>query len=90
MDLDYYFPSSTPFGGGSLSFNNATFISSFAGSFLSFVVSLDPNIKVDPINNITPEWPVYKGEEMRFNRTQYNTTDIRLATTDEALLERCR
>ncbi|KAK7032239.1 hypothetical protein VNI00_013197 [Paramarasmius palmivorus] len=85
LDLDYYYPT-----GKNLTFNNATFITSFGGSFMSFAVSLDPNIKVDPVNNITPEWPIYNGEEMKFNQTQENTTDIRLVTTDQALLERCR
>ncbi|KAK7025493.1 hypothetical protein VNI00_015927 [Paramarasmius palmivorus] len=83
LDLDYYYPI-----GKNLTFNNATFITSFGGSFMSFAVSLDPNIKVDPLNNISLHLngPVYNGEEMKFNQTQENTiTDIRLVTTDQAL-----
>ncbi|KAF7359803.1 COesterase domain-containing protein [Mycena venus] len=48
MDKSYYFPGDSP-----PPFNNAAFIDAFAQSFTSFIINLDPNIKVDP-TTITP------------------------------------
>ena len=57
---------------------------------MSFVISLDPNDKLDS-SNITPEWSKFsEGEsEMVFNRTG-NAADVRAATADPDLLARCR
>ncbi|KZP26477.1 alpha/beta-hydrolase [Athelia psychrophila] len=83
-DLAYYF---TSYG---TSWYNRDFITAFSGSFLDVVVSLDPNIKVDP-ENTTPEWNKWidNNTEMVFNRTAALEPDIRAASTDPGLLERC-
>jgi hypothetical protein len=65
MDLAYYFPShSAP------PFNNGAFINTFTQLFTSFIINLDPNIKVDP-TTITPHWNTFDiGDTgMLFNQT---------------------
>ncbi|KAI3607697.1 cephalosporin esterase [Moniliophthora roreri] len=86
LDIDYYFPT-----GKALSFNNTAFLNAFSQSFLSFVISLDPNVKVDPAN-ITPQWSLYSdgNTEMKFNKTADNEPNVTAITTDDNLLERCR
>ncbi|KAK1234053.1 hypothetical protein PQX77_002747 [Marasmius sp. AFHP31] len=71
-------------------FNNTDFVNAFAQSFVSFAVSLDPNVKVDP-SNITPQWDQYNlaGDEMVFNRTIDDLPDVRLVETRKDLLARC-
>src|ERR1700761_1122410 len=74
------------------SFNNATFIKSFAGAFLDMAKSGNPNIKSDPAN-ITPQWPLWSRnnqQEMLFNRTSAGLVDIRKFPTNESLVERCK
>ncbi|KAJ7152858.1 Alpha/Beta hydrolase protein [Mycena filopes] len=92
-DLQYYFPSlplDVPVLGYPEFFNNTVFINAFARSFISFAISLDPNVKVAP--TITPRWDTWAdGErEMVFNRTEAGVPLVRARKTDEALLERCR
>ncbi|KIK58008.1 hypothetical protein GYMLUDRAFT_45569 [Collybiopsis luxurians FD-317 M1] len=87
MDVNYYFPHRGP-----VSFPNASFQASFSQSFLSFVISLNPNDKVDPKDDITPPWKTFfiGNTEMVFNVTAIgNTTDIHSTMTDPRLLERC-
>ncbi|KAH8113825.1 cephalosporin esterase [Phellopilus nigrolimitatus] len=84
-DVAYYFPGTT-----GPPFKNAQFSASFAGGFLGFVKSLDPN--EHPVANIiTPNWDLYvDGQtEMLFNRTEGFRPDIRPIKTDPNLLERC-
>ncbi|KAJ6463178.1 Alpha/Beta hydrolase protein [Mycena vulgaris] len=84
-DLAYYFPrGSTP------PFNNTDFINAFAQSFTSFVINLDPNIKVDP-TTITPQWDLFevKNTEMLFNMTA-GVPVVQPTATSDALLERCQ
>jgi len=85
-DVVYYFPgNSTP------PFDNATFINAFAQSFTSFIINLNPNLKVDP-TTFTPEWNMFKIEhtEMLFNKTADGVPVVQPMTTSDALLERCR
>ncbi|KAJ7503355.1 alpha beta-hydrolase [Mycena galericulata] len=84
-DVSYYFP-----GGTAPPYNNTAFINAFAQSFTSFIINLDPNIKVDP-TTITPKWNLYEigNTEMLFNETAAGQPDVRPITTSNALLERC-
>ncbi|KAJ7077237.1 Alpha/Beta hydrolase protein [Mycena epipterygia] len=85
-DVVYYFPgTSTP------PFNNTAFIDAFAQSFTSFIINLDPNIKVDP-TTITPKWNTYsiQNTEMLFNKTAAGVPVVQPITTSDALLERCQ
>ncbi|KAJ7195241.1 Alpha/Beta hydrolase protein [Mycena pura] len=86
-DLDYYFTSR-----GVPGFNNAEFIDAFAQSFTSFIINLDPNIKVDP-TTITPFWNKFDvgNTEMLFNRTAAapGAPVVQPITTSSTLLERC-
>ncbi|KAJ6577831.1 Alpha/Beta hydrolase protein [Mycena capillaripes] len=86
-DVPYYFPgTSTP------PFNNTAFINAFAQSFTSFIVNLDPNIKIDP-TTITPAWNTFdvQNTEMLFNQTAVNGSPVvEPIMTSDALLERCQ
>ncbi|KAJ7455064.1 Alpha/Beta hydrolase protein [Mycena latifolia] len=91
-DLPYYFPSigiDVPELDFPI-FNNTAFINAFAQSFISFAISLDPNIKVDP-TTITPPWRKWSSGhmEMLFNKTDADVPDVRPVRTSDALLERC-
>ena len=69
------------------SFNNATFIKSFAGAFFDMAKS---GRKSDPAN-ITPQWPLWSRhdqQEMLFNRTDAGLVVIRKFPTNESLVER--
>ncbi|KAJ7319041.1 Alpha/Beta hydrolase protein [Mycena albidolilacea] len=84
-DIVYYFPgTSTP------PFNNTDFINAFTQSFTSFIINLDPNIKVS--NTITPHWNMFNDDhtEMLFNMTAAGAPVVRQITTSNALLNRCR
>ncbi|KAJ8083145.1 hypothetical protein PM082_009014 [Marasmius tenuissimus] len=83
-DVNYYFPS-----GRTLPFNNTDFQKAFSQSFLSFVISLNPNAKFDP-SNITPRWNHFSElrSEVVFNRTG-DAADVHVATVDSNLLKRC-
>ncbi|KAJ7235638.1 alpha beta-hydrolase [Mycena haematopus] len=85
-DLAYYFP-----GGVAPPFNNTDFINAFAQSFTSFIINLDPNIKVDP-TTITPHWNKFDilHTEMLFNKTADGAPVVHAITTSNALLERCK
>ncbi|KAF4597038.1 hypothetical protein EYR40_007488 [Pleurotus pulmonarius] len=85
VDQAFYFPS-----GRTPAFKNTAFIISFAGAFVDFATSLDPNEKIDS-GNITPLWSKYLAGhgEMLFNRTANGRPDIRAITTSAALLQRC-
>ncbi|KAJ6534884.1 Alpha/Beta hydrolase protein [Mycena capillaripes] len=85
-DLAYYFPE-----GSAPPFNNTAFINAFVQSFTSFIINLDPNIKVDP-TTITPHWKNFDAQhtEMLFNKTADGVPVVRPITTSAALLERCR
>ncbi|KAJ7616829.1 Alpha/Beta hydrolase protein, partial [Mycena polygramma] len=93
-DVLYYFPSITieipalvPPG----YFNNTVFINAFSQSFISFAISLDPNIKVNS-TSITPTWNKWNvGQtEMLFNKTDANVPVVQPVTTSNALLTRCQ
>ncbi|KAJ7649060.1 alpha beta-hydrolase [Mycena polygramma] len=93
VDAEYYFPSLLvdfpeiviPI------FNNTAFIDAFAQSFISFAISLDPNIKLDP-RTITPKWSRWSAgkTEMLFNKTDTNLPLVRAVRTSDALLKRCQ
>ncbi|KAJ7238019.1 Alpha/Beta hydrolase protein [Mycena rebaudengoi] len=84
-DVRYYFPSQGP-----LDFPNSIFINAFAQSFTSFIISLDPNVKVD-LTTITPPWSLYSegNTDMLFNRTASGVPVVEPTTTPDDLLERC-
>ncbi|KAJ6577932.1 Alpha/Beta hydrolase protein, partial [Mycena capillaripes] len=57
-DIQYYFPSTAidaPNIATAPIFNNTAFIDAFTQSFISFAISLDPNIKANP-TSLTPKW----------------------------------
>ncbi|KAJ7627839.1 Alpha/Beta hydrolase protein [Mycena polygramma] len=93
VDAEYYFPSLLvdfpeiviPI------FNNTAFIDAFAQSFISFAISLDPNIKLDP-STITPKWSRWNAgkTEMLFNKTDTDLPLVWAARTSDALLKRCQ
>ncbi|KAF7980340.1 hypothetical protein HWV62_38769 [Athelia sp. TMB] len=84
-DIPYYFTS------GGQPFPSPEFISSFSGSFLDVILSLNPNVHFDPANK-TPHWPLWSldHEEMLFNKTESGKPLIRIVKTDDGLLERCK
>ncbi|KAL0065737.1 hypothetical protein AAF712_007220 [Marasmius tenuissimus] len=94
QDLSYYWPSFLTSPENPLPrlgrFNNTNFIDAFAQSFISFAISLNPNVKVDP-STITPQWDLYDlaNNKMMFNKTVDDLPDIRLVGTSEDFLERC-
>ena len=72
-------------------FDNPEFDASFAGAFMGFVKSMDPN--VHPVKDvITPEWALHieGNTEMLFNKTESNEPNIHPFSTDPQLLERCK
>ncbi|KAJ7791801.1 alpha beta-hydrolase [Mycena olivaceomarginata] len=72
-------------------FNNAAFINAFAQSFTSFIINLDPNIKVDP-TTITPHWNKFDigDTEMLFNQTAVDGLPVvQPIETSFGLLGRC-
>ncbi|KAJ7056822.1 Alpha/Beta hydrolase protein [Mycena amicta] len=83
-DVVYYFP-----GGSTPPFNNTSFINAFAQSFTSFIINLNPNIKVS--NTITPLWGTFNvgNTEMLFNRTAAGLPQVQPIVTDSKLLQRC-
>ncbi|KAJ7234481.1 alpha beta-hydrolase [Mycena rebaudengoi] len=85
-DFAYYFPMGNP-----PPFNNPSFVNAFAQSFTSFVINLDPNIKVDP-TTITPRWNpfAFGNTEMLFNKTEAGVPVVRPITTSNDLLRRCQ
>jgi hypothetical protein len=103
LDVPYYFPTfvhalgllfltdPSLYSGRSVGFNNPSFISAFASSFVSFAVNLNPNEKVGQ-PTITPSWSKWtgRGEEMLFNRTGAGAPLVEAFTTDSALRARCR
>ncbi|KAJ6520815.1 Alpha/Beta hydrolase protein [Mycena vulgaris] len=84
-DLAYYFPGAT-----TPPFNNTDFINAFAQSFTSFIINLDPNIKINP-TTITPQWDLFevRNTEIIFNMTA-GVPVVQPITTSDALLERCQ
>ncbi|KAJ7470993.1 Alpha/Beta hydrolase protein [Mycena latifolia] len=86
-DIIYYFPDS---GTSTPTLNNTAFSNAFTQSFISFAISLDPNVKVDPAT-ITPHWNLFDvgNTEMLFNATAAGVPDVRAIKTSNALLERC-
>ncbi|KAJ7216264.1 Alpha/Beta hydrolase protein, partial [Mycena rebaudengoi] len=85
-DLAYYFPNGNP-----PPFNNPTFINAFAQSFTSFIINLDPNVKVDP-TMISPRWSPFAlgNTEVLFNKTEAGVPVVRPITTSNDLLLRCQ
>ncbi|KAJ7255586.1 Alpha/Beta hydrolase protein [Mycena rebaudengoi] len=85
-DIAYYFPA-----GNAPPFNNPAFINAFAQSFTSFIINLDPNIKVDP-TTITPRWDpfVFGSTQMLFNKTEAGAPVVQPITTSNDLLLRCQ
>ncbi|KAJ3874649.1 hypothetical protein F5051DRAFT_455127 [Lentinula edodes] len=91
MDISYYFPSTGPIT-SPITFQSPHFSAAFSQSFLSFVISLHPNNKMNPWEDMTPPWPMYPiaDMEMVFNKTAVgNGTDIHLVQVDDGLLQRC-
>ncbi|KAJ6577949.1 hypothetical protein B0H19DRAFT_1229904 [Mycena capillaripes] len=93
-DIQYYFPSTAidaPDIATAPIFNNTAFIAAFAQSFISFAISLDPNIKVNP-TSLTPKWNKWEvgHTEMIFNKTEADVPLIKPGKTSDVLLERCR
>ncbi|KAJ3526789.1 hypothetical protein NMY22_g10029 [Coprinellus aureogranulatus] len=85
-DVAYYYPSN-----GAPAWSHLDFDRAFSESFPNFVLTGDPNIKVE--SNILPPWRKWtslRGSrvEMVFNRTEDFMPDIRESETDEALLRR--
>lgn len=78
-------------------FNHPSFLTSFPESYLSFVISQDPNVKLSQ-GDIKPPWSKFgygggerlAGREMMFNRTEAGELDITEVATDGGLAERCR
>ncbi|KAJ7455518.1 Alpha/Beta hydrolase protein [Mycena latifolia] len=64
-DIVYYWPSI-----GTPEFQNTAFINAFAQIFMSFAISHDPNVKIDPAS-LTPHWKKWdeRQTEMLFNET---------------------
>ncbi|KAJ7259567.1 Alpha/Beta hydrolase protein [Mycena haematopus] len=88
-DTINYFPTFEEFD-AVLRFNNTDFINAFTQGFVSFAVNLDPNAKLRP--SIAPTWRKWSRgaeTEMVFNKTEFNTPDIKLMNTSSALLARC-
>ncbi|KAJ7241607.1 Alpha/Beta hydrolase protein [Mycena rebaudengoi] len=85
-DIAYYFPA-----GNAPPFNNPAFINAFAQSFTSFIINLDPNIKVDP-TTITPRWDpfVFGNTQMLFNKTEAGAPVVQPITTSNDLLLCCQ
>ncbi|KAJ7711382.1 alpha/beta-hydrolase [Mycena metata] len=85
-DVPYYFPSIV-----APLFQNTSFINAFAQSFTLFGISLDPNVKIDPMT-ITPPWKKWemRHTEMLFNSTATGLPLVEPVETSDALLERCR
>ncbi|KAF8630785.1 hypothetical protein AX15_002716 [Amanita polypyramis BW_CC] len=87
-DIVYYFPSVGD-ALGALAFPNKSFVDAFGEAFTDFAFSLDPNIKVDPMN-ITPRWDRWHGKfEMLFNKTETDTPLLKEFVSSAAVLERC-
>ncbi|KAJ7227700.1 Alpha/Beta hydrolase protein [Mycena rebaudengoi] len=86
IDIAYYFPTGNP-----PPFNNPSFVNAFAQSFTSFVINLDPNIKVDP-TTITPRWNpfAFGNTEMLFNKTEAGVPVVRPIPTSNDLFLRCQ
>ncbi|THH10732.1 hypothetical protein EW146_g8276 [Bondarzewia mesenterica] len=72
-------------------YNNIAFINAFSESFLSFAISLDPNVHVNP-SDIKPTWATWGlySTEMLFNKTESGTPVVQPFETDAGLLERCK
>ncbi|KAJ6577948.1 Alpha/Beta hydrolase protein [Mycena capillaripes] len=93
-DIQYYFPSTAidaPDIATAPIFNNTAFIDAFTQSFISFAISLDPNIKVNS-TSLTPKWNKWEvgHTEMIFNKTEADVPLIKPGKTSDALLERCQ
>ncbi|KAJ3934689.1 MAG: Alpha/Beta hydrolase protein [Lentinula lateritia] len=82
-DVVYYFTSQ-----GTPEFNNTDFLTAFQTAFMSFVISQDPNDKLNP--TITPSWNLYSqgNTEMIFNKTIDGQPDVDVDSTDNDLLQR--
>jgi hypothetical protein len=71
------------------------FADSFAKSFFDFIISLDPNVKIDSTVK-TPHWPTYGSnsrhpKEMYFGQTpDGQRADIKVIDVNNDLLERCK
>ncbi|KAF9479662.1 alpha/beta-hydrolase [Pholiota conissans] len=84
-NMSFYFPSYA----ANHSFANPDFDNAFSEAFTDFAMSLNPNIKFDPMN-ITPLWKPWAGQnEMLFNKTTENQPDVRSITTAKDLIQRC-
>ncbi|THH19417.1 hypothetical protein EW146_g1764 [Bondarzewia mesenterica] len=72
-------------------YNNTAFINAFSESFMSFAISLDPNVHVDP-SDIKPTWATWglNSTEMLFNKTESGVPVVQPFETDAGLLERCQ
>ncbi|EIW83611.1 alpha beta-hydrolase [Coniophora puteana RWD-64-598 SS2] len=88
-DVPYYFTSSVRFFDGP-PIDNPSFTASFAQSFMSVVINLDPNDHINS-SDVTPQWKTWAqaNTEMLFNVTETNLTDIHAITTDPGMLARC-
>ena len=66
---------------------NADFQKAFARSYLDFIISTDPNVKIS--STITPNWPTWPSKEMYFGKTDAGEPDIKLVNRDVGQLARC-
>ncbi|KAJ7302879.1 hypothetical protein DFH08DRAFT_722570 [Mycena albidolilacea] len=85
LRLAHYFPSRS-----ALPFNNA-FINAFTQLFTSFIINLNPNIKVD-LTTITPHWNKFDigDTEILFNQTAVDGLPVvQPIETSLGLLEHC-
>ncbi|KAL1742074.1 Alpha/Beta hydrolase protein [Schizophyllum fasciatum] len=88
FDIGYYFPDLNQVF--PKTYNNSVFDSAFASTFTDFALAKDPNVKV--AEDVTPAWAPWSADapfEMVFNKTEDGVPDVRAASTDKRLLERC-
>ncbi|KAJ3828451.1 Alpha/Beta hydrolase protein [Lentinula raphanica] len=88
-DVPYYYPSLSNLSADPI-FENTDFFDAFSGAFMAFIVSQNPNDKLNQTS--TPFWAPYSinKTEMIFNKTADDQVDIHVNTTSDYLLERCR
>ncbi|KAJ3970091.1 alpha beta-hydrolase [Lentinula raphanica] len=89
-DVPYYYPSLSNLSADPI-FQNPDFFNAFSGAFMAFIVSQNPNDKLNE-TIATPAWAPYSinRTEMVFNKTGDDEVDIHAKSTEDELLERCR
>jgi len=90
--LNLYYLSSPILVNTSEPFTDPVFKINFAESYLNFALSLDPNVKWDPINTL-PQWPKWNEtyhQEMVFNKTETDQPSFKVLSTPDELITRCK